>query len=196
MPKFVKQKFVIEHIDLSHVEPVVSRHGAGLPCHVRGLFCGSSGSGKTNALLDLILSPDGLSFKNIYVYSKSLEQPKYKFLEQVLSKIPEVGFYAHSNAETIQDVNDVERESLFIFDDIISSNQDTVKNYFSRGRHYDLDCIYLGQSYAQIVKQNARDNLNLLAIFRMDDMSLNQIYKAHVNSDMSIAAFKKLCAHA
>ena len=59
----------------------VKRHCCLLPDNMRAVFCGPSNCGKTNALLAQILNPNGLKFDNVYVYSKSLKQPKYKFLE-------------------------------------------------------------------------------------------------------------------
>ena len=52
------------------------KHGALLPPNIRCLIVGSPGSGKTNVLLNLLISSDGLHFKNIYVYSKTLFQKK------------------------------------------------------------------------------------------------------------------------
>ena len=43
------------------------------------LIIGSSGSGKTNSLLDLI-QQDGNIIDKIYLYAKDLEEPKYQFL--------------------------------------------------------------------------------------------------------------------
>ena len=60
------------------------------------------------------------------------------------------------------------------------------------GRHKKVDCFYLCQSYAHIPKHLVRDNVNLLAIFRQDDMNLKHMYDDHVNSDMSITPFKDL----
>ena len=40
---------------------------------VRAVICGPSGYGKTNVLLSLLESPNGLRFENVYVYSKSLQ---------------------------------------------------------------------------------------------------------------------------
>ncbi len=51
------------------------RHGELLPSIIRAIFAGPSSCGRTNALLNLVYSPNGLSFKNIYLYSKSLNQP-------------------------------------------------------------------------------------------------------------------------
>ena len=55
----------------------VKGHGSMLPDSIRAVFCELSNCGKTNALLSLILHPNGLRFENIYLYSKSLQQPKY-----------------------------------------------------------------------------------------------------------------------
>ena len=43
------------------------------------LIIGSSGSGKTNSLLNLI-QQDGNIIDKIYLYAKDLEEPKYQFL--------------------------------------------------------------------------------------------------------------------
>ena len=44
----------------------------------RILIIGSSGSGKTNALLNLIKQQDDID--KIYLYAKDLSEPKYEFL--------------------------------------------------------------------------------------------------------------------
>ena len=44
----------------------------------RILIIGGSGSGKTNALLNLIKEQDGID--KIYLYAKNLNEPKYEFL--------------------------------------------------------------------------------------------------------------------
>ena len=42
------------------------------------MIIGGSGSGKTNALLNLIKEQDDID--KIYLYAKDLSEPKYKFL--------------------------------------------------------------------------------------------------------------------
>ena len=52
-----------------------------IPDHpYRILIIGGSGSGKTNALLNLIKEQDDID--KIYLYAKDLSEPKYKFLIQ------------------------------------------------------------------------------------------------------------------
>ena len=61
------------------------------------------------------------------------------------------------------------------------------------GRHRNVDCFYLCQSYAHVPKHLVRDNINLLAVFRMDEVNLKHIYDDHVNTDMPHIRFKELC---
>ena len=53
-----------------------------VPDHTyRMLIIGGSGSGKTNALLNLIKEQDNKNLiDKIYLYSKDLNEPKYEFL--------------------------------------------------------------------------------------------------------------------
>ena len=76
-------KLPIENFDsLTQNKKKEKRHGHLLPSSVRAIFCGPSNCGKTNALLALLIHPNGLRFENVYVYSKSLNQSKYEFLEK------------------------------------------------------------------------------------------------------------------
>ena len=85
----------------------VKCHGCLLPHSIRAVFYGLSNCGKTNALLALILHPNGLKFDNVYVYSKSLKQPKYKFLERILNDVDEVEYCPFSEHEEVIPANEV-----------------------------------------------------------------------------------------
>ena len=41
------------------------RHGLLLPNSIRAVFCGPSACGKTNALISLIIHPNGSKFENV-----------------------------------------------------------------------------------------------------------------------------------
>ena len=75
----------------------VRKHGNMLPTTIRGIVCGPSNCGKTNVFISLIESPLGVRFENLYVYSKSLQQPKYEYLQNLLTPIDEIGYFT-SNA--------------------------------------------------------------------------------------------------
>ena len=169
------------------------RHGPLLPNSIRPVFCGSSGCGKTNALISLIRHPNGLKFENVYVYSKSLNQAKYIFLKDLLHPISEIKYFAFSDREQVICPDRALPHSIMIFDDVACEKQDCLKAFFCMGRHKNVDSFYLCQSYAQVPKHLVRDNVNFLAIFRQDEMNLKHIYRDHVNTDMSFENFYKLC---
>ena len=104
--QLIKQKknLPINEVHLSNQEcekkSDFKRHGDLLPQHVRLICVGPSNCGKTTALLSLIYNR-GLWFENIYIFSKTLYQPKYQELESVLENIPEIGFFKYSNVESV-----------------------------------------------------------------------------------------------
>lgn len=134
-----------------------------------------------------------MKFENIYVYSKSLNQPKYKFLEKLVQPIDGIEYFPFSEHELVVSPQEAKANSIFIFDDISCEKQDNIKAFYCMGRHKDVDCFYLCQSYAQIPKHLVRDNVNLLIIFRQDEMNLKHVYNDHVNTDMTYQQFKNIC---
>lgn len=175
--------------------PKEKRHGPLLPNNPRIICCGSSGCGKTNLLLSLIESANGLNFENLYLYSKTLEQDKYKYLAKILAPIKEIGFYTFSSMDEVLAPNECKRNSIFIFDDVIcEKNQESVRKIFCMGRHYQVDVIYLVQTFTKLSKHLIRDNCNFLILFKQDDMNLKHAYQDFgVNSDMSFEDFRKFC---
>lgn len=169
-----------------------NKHGLLLPDSIRCIISGPSNSGKTNALFNLIFDPNGLVFENIYVFSKSLYQPKYKFLSKALPK--EIGYYAYNDSEQVLSPSEAKPNSIMIFDDISCERHHNIRSYFCMGRHNNIDTFYLGQSYSRIPKQLIRDNSNFIILFKQDDMNLRHVYSDHVNTDMSFDKFKELCA--
>lgn len=171
----------------------VQRHGALLPNSIRAVFCGPSNCGKTNTLLTLLTHPNGLRFDNVYVYSKSLNQPKYKFLKQVIDSLDDIQYFPFSEHDEVVSTDNVLPDSIMIFDDVACEKQNNIRAFFCMGRHKDVDCFYLCQSYTRIPKHLVRDNVNMLVLFRQDDTNLKHVYDDHVNSDMPFTQFKELC---
>ena len=169
------------------------RHGSMLPNTIRCLICGPSNCGKTNVLVSLLESPHGVRFENVYVYSKSLQQPKYQYLENLLTPIDEIGYFTFSNNSDVIPPNESLPNSIFIFDDVACDKQDTIREYFAMGRHSNVDCFYLCQTYAKIPKHLIRDNANLLILFKQDGTNLKHVYNDHVNTDMTYEDFCALC---
>ncbi|KYM95548.1 hypothetical protein ALC62_13800 [Cyphomyrmex costatus] len=194
--RFVRQSRAIEVSNLDakvQTERETRRHGNMLPSTLRAIVCGPSNCGKTNVLISLLESPNGVRFENVYVYSKSLRQPKYRYLEKLLTPIDEIGYFTFSNNSDVVPPNEALPNSIFVFDDVACDKQNAVREYFAMGRHADVDCFYLCQMYTRIPKHLIRDNANLLILFEQDGTNLRHVYNDHVNTDMSYDAFRALC---
>lgn len=193
--KFIRQK---DHLDVKNFEskPINKnkKHGNLLPSNIRAIICGPSSCGKTNIMLSLLTHQNGLKYENIYLYAKTMHQPKYIFLKECVKRIKGLGFYQYSDNENIMKPENAKQNSIFIFDDVITDKQDTMRDYFCRGRHNNIDSFYLSQTYTRIPKHLIRDNTNFIILFKQDELNLRHIYDDHVNVDMSFDFLKKFCA--
>lgn len=170
------------------------KHSILLPNNVRCIICGPSGVGKTNIIINLLEDPNGLRFENVYIYSKSLFQPKYKYLEKLLSSIDSVGCYMYSSNDEVIPIEDVKPNSVFIFDDVVTSKQKNIQTYFCMGRHKGIDLFYLTQSFAHIPKHLIRENANLIILFQQDELNLRHVYNNYgISIDMTFDKFKEIC---
>lgn len=57
--------------------------------------------GKTNVMIILIEYRNGLKFRNVHIFSKSLFQSKYQYLEELLKPIKGIGYYSFNNCDII-----------------------------------------------------------------------------------------------
>ena len=130
-----------------------------IPDHpYRILIIGGSGSGKTNALLNLIKEHDDID--KIYLYAQDLSESKYKYL---IKKHEGAGikylndpnvFIAYSNTmddvyENIDDYNPNRKRKVFItFEDMIANTMKhtkikvIIKELFIRCRKLYFTCVY------------------------------------------------------
>jgi len=66
--------------------------------------------------------------------------------------------------EELISVDDCEPNSLVTFDDCVNiQQQENIKFYFVKGRHKNISCVYLTQSYTEVDKQLVRNNSNFCA---------------------------------
>jgi hypothetical protein len=188
-----QDKLPILNNDVDSSIPQRTKHSPLLPNSIRALLCGPSASGKTNMMMCLLTSPHGLKFENLYVFSKSLYQPKYIQLEEIMNSIPEITYETFNNTSAVLPPEEAKENSVFIFDDVICDKQDNMRNYFSMGRHRAVDSFYLCQTYAKVPKHLIRDNANLICLFKQDDLNLRHVYQDHVSPDVTFEQFKKIC---
>lgn len=195
--QFIKQptSISIKNCDIQTPDVVnFHRHGILLPSHIRSIVCGPSNCGKTNVIISLLEDPNGLRFENIYLYSMSLYQSKYLYLKTILSQIKEIGFHTFSSNDEVIAPEKAKSNSVFIFDDVITQKQNNIKAYFCMGRHNNVDCFYLVQSYAHVPKHLIRENTNFIIVFKQDDMNLKHIFSDFgLSADLSFERFKQVC---
>ena len=140
-----------------------------IPDHpYRILIVGGSGSGKTNALLNLINhEPD---IDKIYLYAKDPYEAKYQFL---INKRESTGLKHFNDSKAFieysNDMDDIyknieeynpnkKRKILIVFDDMIAdmlSNKNLnpiVTKLFIRGRKLNIFLVFITQSYFAVPK--------------------------------------------
>lgn len=196
--RFIKhgKSIPIRNIDesASSKQKKAKKHSELLPNSIRCIISGASNCGKTNLLISLIECENGLKFENIYIYSKTLEQDKYKYLKKIIEPIPGIGFHTFSSNEKVIAPSQAKKNSIFIFDDVICDRQENIKNFYCLGRHRGIDCFYLTQTYTRVSKHLIRDNCNFLILFRQDDMNLKHAFNdMGVACDMKFDEFRKFC---
>ena len=90
---------------------------------------------------------------------------------------------------------DNSRKNLLIFDDIMLGPQNKAEAFFTRGRHNNIDVIYIAQSYFRLPRQTVRENANFFIFFRQDNKNLSHIYQDHCSIDEAVPfeKFKNFC---
>jgi len=113
------------------IEKKIRKHGNMLPISIRGIICGPSNCDKTNVLISLLESPHDVRFENVYIYSKSFQQPKYRYLKNLLTPIEEISYFTYSNNSNIVSPSEALPNSIFIFDDVACDKQDVIRVLFN-----------------------------------------------------------------
>lgn len=145
----------------------------------------------------MIFNRHGLKFENIYLYCKTLEQDKYKYLSEILQPIENIGYYTFNSSHSVLSPEEMKHNSIVIFDDVITEsevNRVSIQSIFTLGRHSLIDILYAVQNYMKLSKHLVRLNCNFLILFRNDITNLKYIYdEMGVNSDMRFDEFKAFC---
>jgi len=83
---------------------------------------------------------------------------------------------------------------LIIFDDVINNkNQDVMKQYFTRGRHNNCNCIYLSQNYFDLDKNNIRNNSNFFIFFKLSKRDKDLIYQNVFSTSLDKDTYEEIC---
>ena len=84
--------------------------------------------------------------------------------------------------------------SVVIFDDMLGAkNSSQIDEFFTRGRHEDLDVYYISQSYFGLPRQSIRNNSDRLILFKQTLRDVQSMYYDIGAYDMKYDEFKEMC---
>ena len=186
----------------------VANHAPFFPKNILCVIAGSSGSGKTNLMVNFLVNRGILDYSDVYIYASTLGQQKYKFLKQYYSKLEDAAkriFHTSIKIAHFFDADDEIKNPLamdpntnhiMIFDDVMQDDQTKIKDYFCKGRHNNVNVFYLCQSINKIAKHCIKDNANMFILFSQNDKTLKYFYESYISSDMDFTEFKNFCDNA
>ena len=196
----LKAPIKVENYDYNEPHP---RHNDIFPNIIRAGIFGPSGCGKTNVLIQILLEIN--TYTNIYLCSKTPHQEKYDRLKSIIEIYNSLLSTSCDNSKAefkvelttllpneLKEPEEIEPYSVIIFDDILTDPQENIATYYLRGRHYNISCFYLAQTYSKVQKQCIRDNFNYLIIFKQDLTNLKHIFNNHI-TDLTFEEFKEMC---
>ena len=175
------------------------------PC--KTLIIGASGSGKTNALLNLISNQPDID--RIYLYAKDPYEAKYQFL---IKKRESTGLKHFNDAKAFieysNDMQDVYKKIeecnigkkciiSIIFDDMIADMFNNKKlnpvltELFIRGRKLNISIVFITQSYSKVPKDVTLISTHFLIMKIPNKRELQQIARNH-SSDTDFKDFIKI----
>ena len=84
--------------------------------------------------------------------------------------------------------------SVVIFDDMLGAKKSSqIDEFFTRGRHEDLDVYYISQSSFALPRQSIRNNSDSLILFKQTFRDVQSMYYDIIAYDMKYDEFKQMC---
>ena len=86
------------------------------------------------------------------------------------------------------------KRSVVVFDDMLEAkNSSQREEFFTRGRHEDLDVYYISQNYFALPRQSIRNNSDRLILFKQTLRDVQSMYHDIGAFDMIYDEFKEMC---
>ena len=167
-----------------------------IPDHSHRIFViGGSGSGKTNALLNLIKNQSDID--KIYLYAKDPYEAKYQYLSNKRESTGLKHFNDHKAfIEYSNDIQDIyknieehnlvkKRKVLIVFDDVIvdmindKKLNPVVTELFIGGRKLNITIVFITQSYFKVSKGVRLNSTHFFVMKIPNKRELQQIALSH-----------------
>lgn len=148
--------------------PHYDKHHIKLP--MRLIIAGSTGSGKTSTLLNLIYNMPN-TWEKIFIVTKCADEPLYNYLAD---KLGDQGLSIKEGIQELPDLDSLDKEqnNLVVLDDLVNESaklQKPICDFAIRCRKKNCSLIYISQSYYAVPKL-IRDNINYLIIKQVSSM--------------------------
>ena len=138
----------------------------------------------------VIIGPSNVG--KTYYMLKVLERIGNKRPIDIITRSPN----QYPNYKTSTDIKPINKYkgSIVIFDDMIGArNSSQIDEFFTRGRHEDLDVYYISQSYFALPRQSIRNNSDRLILFKQTLRDVQSMYYDIGAYDMKYEEFKQMC---
>ena len=127
-----------------------------------------------------------------YYMLKVLEKIDSKRPIQIITRSPNQ-YPNYKTSIEIKPINNY-KGSVVIFDDMLGArNSSQIDEFFTRGRHEDLDVYYISQSYFALPRQSIRNNSDRLVLFKQTLKDVQSMYYDIGAYDMKYDEFKEMC---
>ena len=136
--------------------------------------------------------------ENLFYDEDGNEKSIEEVIEQYALKNPEnsqisVKFYNNVNDVISPEQLPKSKKNLIIFDDCINEkNQNIMEKYFTRGRHQNVNVIYLSQSWFDLDKRSIRANSNYIILFKLNKKDKSLIYSDLLSNTIDQSEFDDL----
>ena len=138
----------------------------------------------------VIIGPSNVG-KTFYML-KILEKIDKKRPIHIITRSPN----QYPNYKTSNEIKPINKYkgSVVIFDDMLGAkNCSQIDEFFTRGRHEDLDVYYISQSYFALPRQSIRNNSERLILFKQTLRDVQSMYHDIGAFDMIYDEFKEMC---
>ena len=139
---------------------------------------------------------------NVVIGARNVGKTYYmlKVLEKIGNKRP-INIITRSpsqylNYKTSNEIKPINKYkvSVVIFDDMLGAkNCSQIDEFFTRGKHEDLDVYYISQSYFGLLRQSIRNNSDRLILFKQTLRDVQSMYYDIGAYDMNYDEFKLMC---
>lgn len=177
-----------------------------LPNNIFCIVAGKTGCGKTTYIADL-LSSGFLYHDTLTICTNTPKQPIYVEMSRAFSREKELledgeidkedllfkELKIVEGLEKMTPISSLDRskKNIIIFDDIMNERDQTIpQEYFTIGRHKNVDVFYLCQSFFKLPRMGLRDNANMLILFPPFPGSIAPMFVQY-GSNLTMAEFKR-----